>query len=75
MQNDGEHKHRANLCFGSFFGRFLFVSILKKIFWFFFYLPLMRFKLQLRLVLKDTHYPQPRGWESQHVVYESLHFK
>lgn len=44
-------------------------------FLFLFHLPLRRFKLQLALVLKDTHYSKPRAWETRHVAYKPLNFQ
>lgn len=29
----------------------------------------------IEIGIKRTHYTQPRGWESQRVAYEPLHFK
>lgn len=29
----------------------------------------------MTLVLKDTHYPEPRGWETLCVAYEPLNFQ
>lgn len=45
----------------SFSGRFVLLGFFFKMFLFVFYLFHVRFKPQLRLVLKGKHYPKPRG--------------
>lgn len=74
MQNYGEHKYRANCVFGSF-GNFLFVSIFLKDFLVFILFASHEVQTTIEIGIKRTHYPQPRGWESQRVAYEPLHFK
>ena len=51
----------GNIITGLNFFLVSFVCIFLKVFLCLFYLPLMRFKIQLKVVLKDNHYPKPRG--------------